>query len=359
MEQQEDLIRMMEIPSNPVLFIADGKVIRCNRAAEDLYIAIGTPVADLLHTGREEYAEFEGGCLYLTLKLGEQLCGASVIRVHQYDVFILEHESDQTELRSMALAARELREPLTNVMVLVDRLFPQDTLEQSEDTRDQVARLNRGLYQMLRVICNMSDAHSWPAAKRHETVNIGSVLQQIFDRAEILVAHTGITLRYEGISEQIHCLASEDQLERAVLNILSNAIRFTPKGGSIEAKLTRRGKMLHLSIRDSGSGIADSILSSVFNRYLRKPAIEDPRFGVGLGMVLIRSAAASHGGTVLIDQPDGTGTRITMTMSIRQNTDGILRSGILNVDYAGEQNHGLVELSKCLPASLYSKDTTI
>lgn len=356
MEEQKDFSGMIEIPTNPVFFVKDNTIVRVNQAAEGHFITVGTSIGDLLDTGKEEYAEFEGGCLYLTLLIGGNPCGASVIRMDAYDVFILEHDGDRAELRSMALAARELREPLANVMILADQLLPLSAVEEDAETREQVARLNRGLFQMLRVICNMSDAHSWPAARRQETMNICAVLQQIFDRAEVLVSHTGIKLTYEGLSEQIYCLANEDQLERAVLNILSNSIRFTPEGGSIEAKLSRRGRMLRLSVRDSGSGIADHILDSVFSRYLRKPAIEDNRFGVGLGMVLIRSAAASHGGTVLIDRPEGKGTRITMTISIRQNTDGLLRSDTLKVDYSGEQNHGLVELSGCLPVSLYEKE---
>ena len=68
---------------------------------------------------------------------------------------------------------------------------------------------------------------------------------------------------------------------------------------------------------------------------------------------IIRTAAAHHGGAVLIDQPEGVGTRITMTMSIRQSKQATLRSNVLRVDYAGERDHGLIELSECLPTELY------
>ncbi|MDY4507211.1 MAG: ATP-binding protein, partial [Candidatus Faecousia sp.] len=104
---------------------------------------------------------------------------------------------------------------------------------------------------------------------------------------------------------------------------------------------------------DNGPGFAQNLLGSVYNRYLRQPCIEEGRNGLGLGMVLVRSAAASHGGAVLIDQPEGGGARVTMTIAIRQSTSGTLRSPILRVDYAGEQDHALVELSDCLPPSLY------
>ena len=144
-----------------------------------------------------------------------------------------------------------------------------------------------------------------------------------------------------------------EKLERAVGNILSNALKFTPKGGTIEAKLTRTGKMLHLTVQDNGSGIPQSLRGNVYNHYQRQPGIEDGRFGIGLGLVLIRATAAAHGGTVLIDHPEGSGTRITMTIAIRQDSDSLVRSSIISVDYAGGRDHLLLERADNLPAELY------
>ena len=122
------------------------------------------------------------------------------------------------------------------------------------------------------------------------------------------------------------------------------------------ARLTRYDNMLRFSIQDSGPGFARNLLGSAFSRYLRQPCIEEGRFGLGLGMVLVRSTAANHGGAVLIDQCEGGGARVTMTIAIRQDTSGMLRSPVLRVDYAGEQDHALVELSDSLPASLYKSE---
>ena len=132
-------------------------------------------------------------------------------------------------------------------------------------------------------------------------------------------------------------------------------MKFTPKGGNIRAKLFRREKRLYLTVQDSGSGIPENQRSSVYTRFLRHPGLDDSRQGIGLGMVLIRSAATAHGGTVLIEQSKDTGLRLTMTMAIRQNREGIVRSPGLRVDYAGEWDHSLIELSESLPASLYKK----
>ena len=355
MEQQTDAMGMLDLLSSPGFCVKDNIIVKANAQAKSLLIEEGVSVSPLLLTGGEEYAAFDGGCLYLTLDLSGQSFGTSVARMDGFDVFLLEQEDDQAELQAMALAARELREPLANVMATADRLFPLTALQDDPQTRDQVARLNRGLFQMLRVIGNMSDASRYSASPQgnQETRDICQLMGELFEKAEDLVAHTGLTLTFRNHPESVYCLVDSERLERAVMNILSNAIKFTPKGGSIQASLTKRGRKLYLTVQDSGSGIASEVYSSVFRRYLRQPGIEDGRFGIGLGMVLIRSAAAQHGGTVLIDQPQDQGTRITMTIAIRQNPTAMVCSSILRVDYAGERDHGLIELSDCLPAALY------
>ena len=185
--------------------------------------------------------------------------------------------------------------------------------------------------------------------------DICAVLDEIFQKAEILTAHTGIRLEYTGYPQQVYTLVDADKIERAVWNILSNAIKFTDAGETISAVLFRRGNSMYLSISDTGCGIADNLRGSIFSRYTRQPSIEDSRNGLGLGMVLIRKAAAIHGGTVLVDQQEGRGTRITVSFAVRQG-EAMLRSPRLRVDYTGERDHGLVELSGVLPARLYSPD---
>ena len=175
----------------------------------------------------------------------------------------------------------------------------------------------------------------------------------IFDRAAELVCHAGISLRFENLPHKLFTLANEEKLERAVMNILSNAMKFTPGGQSVLVRLVRRDNMVQLSVRDTGCGIPDPLRSGMFTRYNREPGLEDSRFGIGLGMVLVRKAAAAHGGTVLVDHPQGQGSRITISLSIRPGSANRVRSPILKVDYAGERDRGLLELSDVLPSDLY------
>lgn len=349
MEQQNDALELLDLIHVPAFCVKDGVITKVNPAAAACMIETGNPVAPLLHTGAQEYVEFSDGCLYLTLTVSGQQMGASVNRVKGMDVFMLEEETENARLQAMALAAKELRRPLSGVMATADQLLP--AMAQDDSTQLQASCLSRGLYQLLRIIGNMSDAGT-AAAAQLEIRDISALLDEIFRKAEDLTAHTGVKLQYSGCPQRVFTLTDERKLERMIWNILSNAIKFTPAGNYVSASVRCRSNRLYLSISDSGSGIADNLRGSMFTRYTRQPGIEDSRYGLGLGMVLIRNTAALHGGTVLVDQKDG-GTRITVSFAIRQG-EAALQSPQLRVDYAGERDHGLVELSDVLPAYLYN-----
>lgn len=353
MEQMNDALGMLDLLALPGFCVKDKKIVKLNPLAACRQIPMDADVTKLLLTGSEEYAEFRDGCLYLTLELEGQPWGASVTRIGEYHVFLLEAEHERTELQALALSARELREPLSGIMTIADRLFPK-TVQHDPALQDQISLLNRGLFRILRIIGNMSDAGRVPAPNLHqETLDITAFLSEVFEKARELVQHAQIRLTYEGPQSPIFCLVDSELLERAILNILSNAIKFTPKDGKIEAKLVRRNKKLYLTIRDNGSGIPENLRGNIYTRYLRQPTLEDGRYGIGLGLAIVRNAASQHGGTVLIDHPEDQGTRVTMTMAITQSKDPMVRTPLLHVDYAGGRDRGLIELSDCLPNGVY------
>ena len=347
MEEQKNALGMLDLLTAPGFCVKENKIIKVNAAAAALLFEEGMDVSAMLSSGSSEYKAFSHGCLCLSVEKDGHIWNASVTRQQDMDVFVLEPDAPQSELQALALAARELRAPLNSTMLMADKLLSQEDPE----VRDQAARLNRGLYQLLRIVGNMSDAGYTPTSARHSLHNINTVMDEIFQKAQLLTEAAGLTLQYQGPQESISCLCDPQRLERSVNNILSNAIKFTPKGGNIHASLTQSGNMLRLSIQDSGSGIGDALMRSVFYRYLRQPALEDSRYGIGLGMVLVRSVATEHGGTVLIDQPEGTGTRVTLTIAIRQE-EPRLSSNIL-YPVSGGYDPGLIEFSEVLPAAMY------
>ena len=354
MEIQNHIATMLGLLPQPAFLVEKGILTHVNEAAAGYFLQVGQPVGPMVLHGREEYAEFSDGCLYLTLNLEGQCIGASVSRLEDAHLFLLEQASEMPQLQALALAAMELREPLSGMLTLADQMLPTLSGENTA-LEQQAAKMNRRLYQMLRIVSNMSDAAQYTKSsqKLSHHVEICSFLKEILEKAAVLAEQTGLTLAYDVPAEPIFTLASEEKLERAVYNLLSNAMKFAPNGSTVQARLIRKEKRLCFSVTN---GRTDNELpGNLFARYLRQPGLEDPRNGLGLGMVLVRSVAALHGGAVLIDQAEDS-IRVTLSMQVRQSKDTQVRSPALQIDYVGERDHGLIELSDVLPAAVYNAD---
>lgn len=355
MEEIKVLTIMLDLMPQPAFFVQDDKIAYANESARQYGIAEGTAIESLLETGKADYAELEQGTLHLTLCTPEQQHSASVRKLLGGAVFMLENDSAQPELQTLAVAAQDLRAPLSTVMTAVDLMAAQ---KDDSAKADHISHARHGLFQLLRRIGNMSDANSYIAdpLPPGEIRDACAVFQEIFEKAESYLQSAQIKVSFQNLSTPVMTAVDADKLERAVYNLLSNSAKYTPKGGTISAVLTRKGGYLYLTIQDSGCGIEPEVRGTVFSRYRRQPGIEDGRRGIGLGLSLVRAVAAQHGGTVLIEQAESIGTRVTLSMKINASV-GALRSPILTLDYAGEWNHGLVELSDALPSSFYKKDT--
>lgn len=354
MEQMESTSGILNLMIQPAFTVKNGIVDQVNASAKKYLLESGCPIFDLLLTGSREYREFSEGCLYVTLSLAGMHCGAAVHRMDGYDLFALEQDNDQAELQAMALAAQELRMPLSNVMTVADQLFP--VADESDDpaAKRQIAKINRGLFQLLRIVSNMSDAYRYSQHQepRMSVENVSVLMDEIFEQAAVLLLHGDVKLEFTNTEKAVFSLADRERLERAVHNVISNAVKFSEKGSCIRARLTCRDDMLYLTVRDGGS-IRPEQRGNIHTQFRRQPGLEDSRFGIGLGMVMIRSAASVHGGTVLITHPEDGGTQLTMSLAIRQSADNMVCTNAFKVDYAGERNHALIELSDVLPLAVY------
>ena len=347
--EKQNHIPMLELLLRPAFCVSEGKITKINAAAAPFLLSQGQDIMPMLATGKAEYEAFRDGCLYLTLNIGTQQLGANVIAADGAHLFILEQPSEQRELQSLSLAAKELREPLTGMIAAAEQVLPHASADPL-----QIAQFNRRIYQMLRIVSNMSDAvlYAQTGFSRMEYVEICSFLEELLEKTAAQLSEAQIHLRYELPNQPIYTLADPAKLERAVYNLISNAAKHSPVDGIIQVNLTCRGR-LYLSVADQGCGIPPGVKSSIFDRYLRTPSVTDGSDGIGLGMALVRSVATAHGGTVLIDHPQDWGTRVTMTMELRKSSNIPLRSPVLQMDYAGERDHGLQELADILPARMY------
>ena len=281
METTEQLFPWLELLDRPAFCVKDGIVAASNAAARSRMLRVGADVYEIVTEHRETYQNFTGGCLFLTVTVNGLPCNASVNRTEDCDVFILEQDADADHLQALALAAQQLRIPLSNVMTVTDRLF--SNLENADSqTRLQAGQLQHGLFQLLRIISNMSDSGNYRGASLAgmQMTNLTGVFREIIEKAQTASESTGIKLVYTLPEGPVLGLANPEKLERAVYNLLSNAIKFSPAGSTVEAKLSSSHNRLSFTVCNIS---AEPVQEHHFwNRYRREPAIEDSRHGLGL-----------------------------------------------------------------------------
>lgn len=344
MEQEKIINSMLELLERPAFCVCDGKILQVNQAARQKLIAAGMNVSELLGDDAKFYSSYQGGTQALTATISGTPYRVQLSRVGDMDIFVL--EADDPQMRAIALAAQNLRGPLNSVMTIADLLSCEDG--------QQIGQLQRGLNRLHRIVCNMSDSYRYQqgAAAHMETTNITGVFDECMEAICTLLDGCGIKLQYTGLDTPVWSLADREMLERAIYNLISNAVKFMDADKTLHGKVTQSGNLVSFTLQASG---ASSNIATAFNRYQREPGIEDSRFGIGLGMPLVRAVAAAHGGTVLIDHPDDKTTRITMTLSLINSEENVVRSSIRipTSNYAGDRDRGLLELSEILPADAY------
>ncbi|HEX4640934.1 MAG TPA: heavy metal sensor histidine kinase [Chthoniobacterales bacterium] len=144
----------------------------------------------------------------------------------------------------------------------------------------------------------------------HRTVFNGrAAIEKIAAFHEPIAEEQQLTIRCDG---ETNFVADEMLFSRAVNNLVENAVRHTPVGGSIEISIADRNSNTEVSVKDSGSGIAPEHLSRVFDRFYRADSSRSSE-GVGLGLSLVKSIMDLHGGTAAIESEPGRGTSVTLS----------------------------------------------
>lgn len=352
MEPTANPIEIIQYIPQPAFLVKDGVVTQANAAATDRQIKIGTPVAELITLGAEDYEVFVSGKLYLELKSGRawiSICG-------DMHLFCIEDSFSSPELRAFALAAQHLRAPLSNAISGTELLLQNETLQQSTALKMQLGQINRSLYQMIRAVCNMSDVSQLGSSfgAKREIQNIAPVFDEIFEKAAALIEDAGRTLKFRGLKHGVDSAIDVQLLERAVLNLISNAIKFSPQGSTIQSVLKQNGNRLTLTVENRIQDGLGGMYGNTFSRFLREPGIESSQIGIGLGMSIVSHSVAAHRGTVLLDTSRKNCVKITVSIPIDTSYEPGLKSPMILLDgYTGGIDNYLVELSDVLPNHYY------
>lgn len=356
MESVQNSFSMLCMFTHPVFVVKDGIIVAMNQPAKDLQIMENTTIFDLLLSDSQQYRDFTDGSLSLTITIGPVAHIAAIVRVDGYDFFHLNCNGENSDLRSLSLASQHLRDPLSNVIALTDLLFTQYSDVANEKLQQRVAQLNQNLYRLLRCVGNMSDAHSCSnRTSGMEQRNISAIFSEAVQTAQQQLLSQKRKIVYSAATENTVGLADADQLERAVYNLISNAVRHGDADTDISVTLRCENNRVHFAVENSCKAATPDLLGTIFFRYRRTPTVTDGGKGLGLGIPIVQAIASAHSGSLLVTMPKPGLIRFCLTIPIIADKAGNLRSPLLRPDYTGGYDRSLIELSDILPSSTYKK----
>ena len=249
----------------------------------------------------------------------------------------------------------QLRSSLSNIYRSLERIAPPEVRDEQSGLDNDAAILCQSYYRILRLTNNLSDAAQFdrPVSPKLRNDDIVGFCREIVERAKVPGKLLGLELEFR-CAKSSHIIAIDRaRLERMMLNLLSNAFKFTPKGGRITLEIRVELQRVELRLTDTGCGIAPELLDTVFDRYLHTERIDPPPHGLGLGLPICRRIAQEHEGSLLLTSRPGEGTTVTVSLPNRKAKSQELNT--LIVDYSGGFNHILLELSDALPKQAFTQ----
>jgi two-component system OmpR family sensor kinase len=218
----------------------------------------------------------------------------------------------RTQQRLLADVSHELRTPLTTIrgnLDLIERMGEADP-ESISAIQLEIERMTRLVGDLL--LLARADSGGLPLERK--PVEVDNILFDIYRQVAMLNPPMDVKLVEV---DQVTVLGDADRLKQLFLNLVDNAIKYTPEGGSVELSLSKKGGWAQFEVCDTGIGIPPENLSHIFDRFYRvDKARARAHGGSGLGLSIAKWIAQAHGGAIRVKSQIGEGTTFTVTIPI-------------------------------------------
>lgn len=216
----------------------------------------------------------------------------------------------------IANVSHELRTPLTSIrgfiMGILDGVIkPEDQEKYLRLAHGETVRMERLVNDTLQ----LARIQSGTLKLNLEKVEIGGLISAVIEETAITAAQKDITLDSDISTAGALVLADRDRIRQVILNLLQNALNYTPAGGKVRISALVEGEKLLVKVSDNGPGIPEDQLSLIFQKYHRVPG-NSLVPGTGLGLSIAKELVELHGGSIYADSTVGKGTEITFSLKM-------------------------------------------
>lgn len=229
-------------------------------------------------------------------------------------------EAEQSRERQLAAIVHELARPLTGLRAAVDTLRDGASLDTEDRTMllEGVAGELTRLQRLIDTLQQMQKRRLRQLALHCTRVSLDRILRATAANYQSLAAQSDINLLLELPAGTPVIWADEDRLIQVLTNLLDNAFKFTPRGGTVSIQAVVNQGTAWVSVSDSGTGIPPEEQPYVFQEFFRgRDSRAQEKHGMGLGLAICRDVVTAHGGTIKLSTPASGGTCIEFTIPVR------------------------------------------
>ena len=221
-------------------------------------------------------------------------------------------EVEEHKQQFFSQISHELRNPLTAIRASAQLLLRQNALDVKG--RHWVESIDDSVDRLLGLVTRILDLNRLRAGVfplERQPVDLDKIVARALDVLGAQAEQQGLRLESEATGREFILSADEDALTQVVLNLVGNAIKFTPTGGTVRVQVADADAHLELAVRDDGPGIPARDAARIFEPYQQA---HRGRNGSGLGLAIVKELVSAHGGTIAMDSEEGKGTCVTVRL---------------------------------------------
>jgi two-component system phosphate regulon sensor histidine kinase PhoR len=217
----------------------------------------------------------------------------------------------------VANVSHELRTPITSIKGFVETLR-DGALDSPDDSRRFLEIIARQTDHLNSIINDLLTLSQLEQPERDQIgmspTNVKSVLEHAISTCQHRARKQDVALKLKS-GDSIVVTANPSLLEQAVVNLIDNAIKYSPSGSAVDVTATSTGSLVTIAVIDRGSGIERAHLSRLFERFYRVDIARSRELGgTGLGLAIVKHIVSAHNGTVVVDSAPGKGSTFTISL---------------------------------------------
>lgn len=302
---------ILDMDNDNIEFDSFFKNINANVAMGDLvYIKQTAPIERELCLQNGRYIHLS----FTTIEIEDKIDGIVVV-IHDTTK---QQRLEISRREFVANVSHELRTPITTVKTYAETLYSsaKEDIERRflsviQTEADRMTRIIKDLLTLSQLDDNSSNVHM------EDVIDLKVFIESVISKMEINAAKRGQTISYMPINEVSALRTNRDRLEQVLVNVLGNAIKYTPDEGRIEVFTSRVYNDAVITVTDNGIGIPEKDLPHIFDRFYRvdKARARDTG-GTGLGLAIARQIVESFGGKINITSEQDKGTEVTINLPL-------------------------------------------